>query len=302
MKKKHEERYHFLDTTSEEGIGRGEISQLPIEYPYIPIPNFSSYHPLQGVIRSLLDRCETLVKEEEDKWKEREHIKVALARCGYPQWIISTVQTKVKTKKEDNIGKKTVEKDKSKSMAVLPYVQGLSETTSRIMKKYNVNTALKPHNTIKRSLVRPKDKVEPQRLCERVYSITCKNCNATYIRETKRTLGTKLNVGYEHKEDADKASACRPYTRSNRKTSETEMPKSAITDHMTQQNHIVVWTGAKFIDRVSDWRTRGTKEVIWIKKTKDSMNRNEGRYRLLQIYDDLLKGHPRRGRGGHTPQ
>ena len=132
-------------------------------------------------------------------------------------------------------------------------------------------------------------------MCEGVYSITCKNCNATYIRETKRTLGTRFK---EHKEDAEKASACRPYTRSNRKTSEKEMHKSATTDHMTQQNHIVDWERAKFVDRESDWRTRGIKEAIWIRKTKDSMNRDDGQYQFSQIYDDLLMGHPGRGRGG----
>ena len=76
------------------------------------------------------------------------------------------------------------------------------------------------------------------------------------------------------------------------------MHKSAITDHMTQQNHIVDWEGVSFVDRESDWRTRGIKEAIWIRKTKNSMNRDEGRYRLSHIYDDLLKGHPGRGRGG----
>ena len=146
-----------------------------------------------------------------------------------------------------------MEKDKCKDMVVLPYVQGLSETTSRIMKKYKVNTAMKPHNTIKRSLVRPKDKVEPQEMYEGVFSVTCNNCNATYIGETRRTLGSRIK---EYNEDAEKASASRSYTRSNKKTSEKEMHKSAITDHMTQQNHIVDWEGAKFVDRESDWRTR----------------------------------------------
>ena len=125
-------------------------------------------------------------------------------------------------------------------MVVLPNVQGLSETTSRIMQKYNLNTSMKPHNTIKRSLVRPKDKVEPQKMCEGVYSIICKKCNATYIGETKLNIETRIK---EYKEDAEKASACRLYTRSNRKTSEKEMHKSASTDHMTQQNHIVQWAG-----------------------------------------------------------
>ena len=42
---------------------------------------------------------------------------------------------------------------------------------SRIMKKYSVNTSVKPHNTIKRSLVRPKDKDEPKKMFEGMYSI-----------------------------------------------------------------------------------------------------------------------------------
>ena len=110
--------------------------------------NISSHHPLyqkMGVNRTLLDRCETLVTKEEDKRKEREHAKEALSRCGYPQFTISTVQRKMK-KKEDNIMKKLVEKDKSKGMVVLPYVQGVSETTSQIMTKYDANTAMKPHH------------------------------------------------------------------------------------------------------------------------------------------------------------
>ena len=96
-------------------------------------------------------------------------------------------------------------------------------------------------------------------MCEGVYVIPCKNCNATYIGETKRTLGTRIK---EHKGDAEKASASRPYTRSNRKTSEKDMHNSAIADHMTQEIHFADWEGATFADRESDWRTRGVNEAI----------------------------------------
>ena len=41
---------------------------------------------------------------------------------------------------------------------------------------------------------------------------------------------------------------------------------------MTQQNHIVDREGTKLVDRESDWRTRGIKEAIWIRKTQNSMN------------------------------
>ena len=76
------------------------------------------------------------------------------------------------------------------------------------------------------------------------------------------------------------------------------MHKSAITDHMTQHNHTINWEGANFVDKESDWRVRGIKEAIWIRKTKDSMNGDEGRYPLLHIYDDLLKSHLRAATGG----
>ena len=76
---------------------------------------------------------------------------------------------------------------------------------------------------------------------EGVYSITCKNCNDTYIGETKCTLGTRIK---EQKEYAEKASTSRPYIRSNRKTLEKDIHKSTIADHVTQQNHIVDWEGA----------------------------------------------------------
>jgi len=61
----------------------------------------------------------------------------------------------------ENNGQKNRQKlrqhqEASRGMVVLPYVKGLSEATSRIMKKY-ISTAMKPLNIIRRVLVRPKD-------------------------------------------------------------------------------------------------------------------------------------------------
>ena len=131
------------------------------------------------VIRTLLDRCKTLVTQEEDKQKERE-------QGSSNEMPVSTMDHINSTEKDEKEGRQHHEengrKNKGKGKVVLPYVQGLSET-SRIMKKYNVNTPLKPHNTTKNSLVRPKHKnVELQQMCERMYSLACKNCYATYYK------------------------------------------------------------------------------------------------------------------------
>jgi uncharacterized protein YjbK len=78
------------------------------------------------------------------------------------------------------------------------------------------------------------------------------------------------------------------YTRSQRKVSEKEYNKSAITDHTTQENHVIDWNNIKIVAKESDLRTRQIKEAIWIRKEKSPMNRDEGAYKLSHTYDTLL--------------
>ena len=65
------------------------------------------------------------------------------------------------------------------------------------------------------------------------------------------------------------------------------MHKSAITDHMTQQNHIVDWEGHICKQRVGLENKRHQRSDM-DKENQNSMYRDEGRYRLSHIYDDLL--------------
>ena len=55
--------------------------------------------------------------------------------------------------------------------------------------------------------------------------------------------------------------------------------KSAITDHVCNENHVIDWDKVKVIDRESDKSGRHIREAIWIRKT-DNMNRDEGSYQL----------------------
>ena len=59
---------------------------------------------------------------------------------------------------------------------------------------------MRPHTTLRRLLVHPKDKVELEEQGELVYQIPCKNCGAKYIGETGRLLKTRL---VEHRKDVD---------------------------------------------------------------------------------------------------
>ena len=54
--------------------------------------SFQSHHPLQhklAVIRTLLERSDSIVTEE-DRKQEEDHVRTALHTCGYPDWAINT--------------------------------------------------------------------------------------------------------------------------------------------------------------------------------------------------------------------
>jgi len=127
--------------------------------------NFMSEHPLHqkmGVVRTLFDRMHSVVTEDEDKIHEENHIRAALGNCGYPDWAIDRVKTQIQTKSassQNQSSKKDQNKEnKSRGMVVIPYVSGLSERVRRIFKKHNVESAMRPHQTLKKLLVHPKDK------------------------------------------------------------------------------------------------------------------------------------------------
>ena len=129
--------------------------------------NFTSHHLLHqklGVIKPLLDRCNNIVLEPENREKEVEHITKALERCGYPSWTIK------KVKEQQSQKEKTKEKntEKSKDMVTLPHAKGVTEPIQRILKHHEIDTSVRPHQNIRRLLVHPKDKVEDKkkdRLC-----------------------------------------------------------------------------------------------------------------------------------------
>ncbi len=208
--------------------------------------NFQSQHPLHqklGVIRTLMDRMESVVTEDQDKRDEEIKIREAMKDCGYPKWSIDRVKQQMSEKPSKNTKpKKSKESETpSKGMVVIPYVEGVSEKIQRVFKKYNINTAMRPTNTLKSILVHPKDKKDPSENSDVVYDIPCQTCNKSYIGETGRQFGVRLK---EHKKDAESI-ATRKFTRANRKESTSEFHKSAITDHIAQENHVINWEGAK---------------------------------------------------------
>ena len=259
--------------------------------------HFNSHHPLQhklSVIRTLMDRKDKVVTEDEDKKQEEIKIKEALKLCGYPEWAFKQSQSKTKTQSKEQ------SESKSRGMVVLPYKEGLSQRVRRIFKKHGMNTAFKPHQTLRNILVHPKDKRDIKETSDCVYEIPCLNCDKTYIGETSRLFGTRLK---EHKTEAEKASK-KAFTRSQRQASISGWDnKSAITDHVAEDNHVIGWEESQIKDREQNRKRRHIKEAIWIRKRgAKTLNRDEGNYFLPHIYDQLLTAPPTSAPTGSSRQ
>ena len=144
--------------------------------------NFMSHHPIDhkiSVVRTLLERSQNLVSEPEDKKKEDIHVQDALRTCGYPEWSLQKArrqmnQVKPKKRKQDVAV--------SRPSVVIPYVEKVSETVARIMKKYNVPCAMKPWVTLKNvtpKIVRTKNR--QQNVCIRFHVPTVRR--PTLVRQ-----------------------------------------------------------------------------------------------------------------------
>jgi len=170
--------------------------------------NFGSHHPLNhklAVIRTLLDRCYSIVTEEDDRKKKEEHVAKALSKCGYPPWTIDRIKQDIMEKSlKDETKKVKTTRGNYKGMVVVPYVKGLSEAFARILKSHGIATANRPHRTLRNFVVHPKDKVKDEEKTELIYRISCNNCSSSYIGETGRKFGLRTK---EHKKEVDSFTA-----------------------------------------------------------------------------------------------
>jgi len=169
-------------------------------------------------------------------------------------------------------------------MVVVPYVKGLSEAFTRILKSHGIATANCPHRTPWNFVVHPKDKVRNEEKTELIYCVPCKNCSSSYVEEAGRKFGLRIK---EHKKEVDSFTAG-TQTRDSRARDSSVTHKSAITEIFVEENHVIDWDKAEVVDRDAQRQTRWIKEELWIRKTPMCMNRDAGSYQLSHTWDQVI--------------
>ena len=81
-----------------------------------------------------------------------------------------------KRKQELAAKKKKEDSDRvTKTTVTIPYIKGVSEALSQVFCHHGVETAMKPHLTLKRMLVHPKEKRILQENAGVVHQVPCKD-------------------------------------------------------------------------------------------------------------------------------
>ena len=76
------------------------------------------------------------------------------------------------------------------------------------------------------------------------------------------------------------------------RASTNEHHKSALTDHVCHNNHIMNWEASEIVEQESDKFKRWIKESIYIRSNTPTMNRDEGAYKLAFSHMDTSDLHP----------
>ena len=153
---------------------------------------YTSHKPTsanQSAIAALFDRADNAVFNEKDKIEEKHHILATLQQNSYPKEFIQRTVKKQSGRKEQPRECPEEEPKQTKSIK-LPYIQGVRGQIKPAVNKHNIKATFYTQTTFRNLLSKPKDPI-PKEGRNTVYQLNCKDCEAVYAGETKRTLNIR---------------------------------------------------------------------------------------------------------------
>ena len=194
-------RLSFLDTTTTRVRDRIRVSVYRKPTHTDKYLDYNSLHPSQHkrtVVNTLLHRAQVIPSTNAERSKERRHVIKVLRDSNYALSFIRSCMSYHNSLRRDSTSTNVSSSASTSSTSlfvVLPYVRGVSERISRVLRNNGVKVSYRPFHVLRTCFPRPKDK--PSALqCRGVNKVSCVDCNVVYYGQTDRPLETRLN---EHK-------------------------------------------------------------------------------------------------------
>jgi len=159
--------------------------------------------------------------------------------------------------------------ESQRKLIVLPYIKNISEKINLSIDKSKYLIGYRILNKLTAFIKRHKDRNKFELNNNVVYKISCNNCNASYVGQTKRQLKTRIN---EHMKNI----------------ALDESKHSVITKHILDKNHTFNWQNTKILDFESNYFKRLISEMIHIKTQENSLNSIDDIECLDSSYFNLL--------------
>ena len=147
---------------------------------------YESHRPAQhkrSVINTLLHRVNTIPSNHTLKMDEMKCVQESLQINGYPAKFMERAAA---PSSNPHSGE-----PEHTGLAVVPYVKGVSDQVKRALQQSGVKTVFKPMRTLASIFKKPKDRPSEDRITGIVYKVNCKNCEFTYVGESKRCWASR---------------------------------------------------------------------------------------------------------------
>ena len=148
---------------------------------------------------TLLNRASNLPSTSAGTSKELIYVTNALESNGYPQSFISNTLKKkpppeTTPSPEELVGMffKWADPNSDRGFAVLPYIKGLTEPLTKLLRNNGIRTTSRPLKTLQQESVSPKSRPPVDQQTNVVYKIPCADCPWSSIGETGRCLRTRV--------------------------------------------------------------------------------------------------------------
>ena len=228
---------------------------------------FTSHHlarAKKSVITSLFDRAKNIISNPSYQEKEENHLTSVLQANGYPKKFISNTVRASQLPRQPANNDNTENQEQTAPVRInLPYVNGTSEQLKRIFNDHNINCTFYTTTTLRTLLSHAKDPVPLEQRNNIVYKYDCKDCEAVYFGESKRTLAERTK---EH----------------NRAVRAADTRRYETADHCWKYNHDFDWENEKIMDYEGNTTTRKIKETIHSLSNNNHINGIS--YRLPRIW------------------
>ena len=203
----------FLDTlvTRKNGVITTNVYRKPTHTDrYL---DYTSHHEKKHKISTattLLNRASNLPSTTDVKAKEIKHVRDALKANGYPLLVISNILKKNNSTEtiplpEELVGmffKRAEPSNTRPDFACIPYISGLTEPLSRLLRNNRIGVVTKPHKTLQQEFPSPKFRPPIDLLIS--YKISCNDCSWNYIGKTGRCFLITLYIDFKNAAVIDK--------------------------------------------------------------------------------------------------